>query len=122
MLLLAPRYWVRPAVLLTHSSIHQRLNLETENEIKFNRNYQALYKQLKDVYTKIGASDFYGVVGEKFEWRRHEKVRLWYPVAMAKRGWGGRRVFTSDTAICWTFLSKAVVASFRQWFRPNPSL
>ena len=52
----------------------QKLTLETENEIKFNSNYQALYRQLKEVYAKIGASDFYGVVGENFESRRHEKV------------------------------------------------
>ena len=53
----------------------QALKVETENEIKFNNSYQALYRQLKDVYTKIGATDFFGVVGEKFFFSRHEKVR-----------------------------------------------
>ena len=57
----------------------QELTLETENEIKFNGNYQALYRQLKDVYTKIGASDFFGVVGEKFDSRRHIKVSGVFP-------------------------------------------
>ncbi|CAM9306797.1 unnamed protein product, partial [Laminaria digitata] len=52
----------------------QELTLETENEIKFNGNYQALYRQLKDVFTKIGATDFFGVVGEKFDSRRHIKM------------------------------------------------
>lgn len=53
----------------------QALKTETENEVKFNNSYQALYRQLKDVYTKIGATDFFGVVGEKFVYSRHEKVR-----------------------------------------------
>ncbi|CAN0348730.1 unnamed protein product, partial [Hapterophycus canaliculatus] len=52
----------------------QALNVETENEIKFNNSYQALYRQLKDVYTKIGATDHFGVVGEKFVYSRHEKA------------------------------------------------
>eukprot|EP00903_Cladosiphon_okamuranus_P016409 g15130.t1 len=50
------------------------LKTETENEVKFNNSYQALYRQLKDVYTKIGATDFFGVVGEKFVYSRHEKA------------------------------------------------
>lgn len=52
----------------------QVLEIKTENEVKFNKSYQALYRQLKDVYTKIGATDFFGVVGEKFIYSRHEKV------------------------------------------------
>eukprot|EP00752_Nemacystus_decipiens_P008554 g7641.t1 len=52
----------------------EALNLETETEQKFNNSYQALYRQLKDVYTKIGATDFFGVVGEKFAYNRHEKA------------------------------------------------
>lgn len=52
----------------------QALKTETENEIKFNNSYQALYRQLKDVYTKIGATDHFGVVGEKFVYSRHERV------------------------------------------------
>lgn len=54
----------------------QALNLETETEVKYNNSYQALYRQLKDVFTKIGATDFFGVVGEKFVYTRHEKVCL----------------------------------------------
>lgn len=52
------------------------LKTETENEVKFNNSYQALYRQLKDVYAKVGATDFFGVVGEKFVYSRHEKVRV----------------------------------------------
>ncbi|CAM9805592.1 unnamed protein product [Pylaiella littoralis] len=50
------------------------LKTETENEVKFDKSYQALYRQLKDVYTKCGATDFFGVVGEDFVYARHEKV------------------------------------------------
>ncbi|CAM9981351.1 unnamed protein product [Ectocarpus sp. 6 AP-2014] len=52
----------------------EALNLETETEVKYNKSYQALYRQLKDVFTKIGATDFFGVVGEKFVYTRHEKA------------------------------------------------
>lgn len=54
----------------------QVLKTETENEVKFDKSYQALYRQLKDVYTKCGATDFFGVVGEDFVYARHEKVRV----------------------------------------------
>lgn len=66
----------------------QTLKLETENEVKFNNSYQALYRQLKDVYSKIGATDFFGVVGEKFVYSRHEKVKN-------KRVLSGRRTRVS---------------------------
>lgn len=49
--------------------------LETENEIRFNGNYQAMYRQMKEVFANLGACDFYGVVGEAFDARRHQKVR-----------------------------------------------
>lgn len=52
----------------------QSIKLETENEIKFNNSYQSLYRQLKDVYTKSGASNYFAVEGEKYDWMRHEKV------------------------------------------------
>ncbi|CBN77860.1 co-chaperone grpE family protein [Ectocarpus siliculosus] len=52
----------------------EALNLATETEVKYNKSYQALYRQLKDVFTKIGATDFFGVVGEKFVYTRHEKA------------------------------------------------
>lgn len=51
------------------------MKLETETEVKYSGNYQAIYRQLDVVYEKIGASDFYAVVGEKFDVRRHQRVR-----------------------------------------------
>ncbi|KAG5192137.1 GrpE-domain-containing protein [Tribonema minus] len=50
------------------------LKLETEQEQMFNSNYQALYRQLADVYTKLGVTDFFGVQGETYDGIRHEKV------------------------------------------------
>lgn len=65
----------------THSNdLAQDLKLETENEVKFNNSYQSMYRQLKDVYSKIGASNYFAVVGEVYEWFRHEKVGIVVPV------------------------------------------
>ncbi|CAB1113352.1 unnamed protein product [Ectocarpus sp. CCAP 1310/34] len=60
----------------------EALNLETETEVKYNKSYQALYRQLKDVFTKVGATDFFGVVGEKFVYTRHEKASEEYNPVM----------------------------------------
>ncbi|CAN0110963.1 unnamed protein product, partial [Discosporangium mesarthrocarpum] len=50
------------------------LSLQTENERKFNSNYQAMYRQLKEVFAKIGATDYFAAVGEKYNVLRHDKV------------------------------------------------
>lgn len=78
----------------------QELKVETENEIKFNKSYQALYRQLQVTYTKLGATDFYGVVGEKFDARRHQKVNMY---CIARRRDGSHRYTIVHARIVYVF-------------------
>lgn len=66
----------------------QDLPLSTENEEKFHRNYQSLYRQLKTVYDKIGATEFSPAIREPFDPVRHEKVVVYriFPKRRAHMG------------------------------------